>query len=317
VVYAVAQRPADPDAPLYTAQDTLALLERSGGISFADGFAAFRGGEMVGELFVTGSRVDNLHRAMAWAWVPPRFGRQGIGSALMEYAERHVRGLDRTVLGTETLIGPDGRHGYRRFVERLGYTLANTQVERHRSLPVDPALLDRLAAQAAPHHTAYDIETFTGPVPARWAPGYCELINRINLDMPTGEMVLEEGRRTPADLAAQDADIAASHRTRVTALALTPAGAVVGLTTAVATPPGSHHVDQWATIVDPRHRGHRLGLAIKVAHLRAMVAAFPDKTVVDTSNAETNAPMVAVNEALGFEVHRVTGEFEKQLAPTS
>ena len=41
--------------------------------------------------------------------------------------------------------------------------------------------------------------------------------------------------------------------------------------------------------------------------------AFPDKTFIETTNAETNAHMVAINEALGFEVAQVYGDFQKRL----
>ena len=46
--------------------------------------------------------------------------------------------------------------------------------------------------------------------------------------------------------------------------------------------------------------------------LRAL-AGFRDKTFIETTNAETNAHMVAINEALGFEVTEVYGDFQKRL----
>ena len=68
------------------------------------------------------------------------------------------------------------------------------------------------------------------------------------------------------------------------------------------------------TIVRPDHRGHRLGLAVKCALTRAIQEHFPEAEYVRTQNAETNAPMVAINEAMGFEIHTVEGEFQKHLA---
>ena len=46
---------------------------------------------------------------------------------------------------------------------------------------------------------------------------------------------------------------------------------------------------------------------------RAIQEHFPDAEYVRTQNAETNAPMVAINERLGFEIHTVEGEFQKHL----
>jgi hypothetical protein len=42
---------------------------------------------------------------------------------------------------------------------------------------------------------------------------------------------------------------------------------------------------------------------------------FHERAYIQTSNAEVNAHMVAINVALGFEIHQVWGEFEKRLDP--
>jgi predicted GNAT family N-acyltransferase len=92
------------------------------------------------------------------------------------------------------------------------------------------------------------------------------------------------------------------------------AGQVVAYSATAVSNEHHEHVDQWGTLVDPAHRGHRLGMAVKCAALRALSDGFPDKRFIETTNAETNAHMVAINEALGFEVAEVYGDFHKQLA---
>jgi RimJ/RimL family protein N-acetyltransferase len=99
----------------------------------------------------------------------------------------------------------------------------------------------------------------------------------------------------------------------VASYALDRDGTVVGYSVAAASNEHHHHVDQWGTLVDREHRGRRLGLAVKCALLRALSDGFPDKTFIETTNAETNAHMVAINEALGFEVAQVYGDFQKRL----
>lgn len=46
--------------------------------------------------------------------------------------------------------------------------------------------------------------------------------------------------------------------------------------------------------------GHRLGALVKAAVLRQVVATRPEVRRITTHNSDSNAPMVAVNEALGF-----------------
>jgi RimJ/RimL family protein N-acetyltransferase len=70
---------------------------------------------------------------------------------------------------------------------------------------------------------------------------------------------------------------------------------------------------QWGTLVAPAHRGHRLGVAVKVANLRLLGSERPDVTRVTTYNAEVNTHMVGVNEALGFRPVARLGDFQKKL----
>ena len=314
-LYVEAQRAEVPDARVYSRADSVALLRRPEGPVFYHAYAALDGDAMVGQTWIVGSTTDNLHQAHLWAWVPPRYGRRGVGTALVRHAEQHLRDLGRRTAITQTWIGMDGSGGYRAFAERLGYTLAQTQVERRQQLPMDEATLARLEAEAAAHSSAYTLRTVVGPVPQELAQGYLDVYNLLDVEAPRGELELEEGRWTPAELAAQDEELCDQGRTRVTTLASDGTGTVVAYSCAVIGPPdlAERSVDQAGTIVHPAHRGHRLGLAVKCALTRAIQAHFPDREYVRTQNAETNAPMVAINEAMGFRIHSVEGEFQRHL----
>ena len=67
------------------------------------------------------------------------------------------------------------------------------------------------------------------------------------------------------------------------------------------------------TIVDRAHRGHRLGLALKLATHDLAVATQPSLASVDTSNAVVNTHMNAVNEALGYRTIETLLELQKKL----
>jgi hypothetical protein len=60
------------------------------------------------------------------------------------------------------------------------------------------------------------------------------------------------------------------------------------------------HSEQHITLVDPGHRGHRLGLVAKLANLRYLTEHEPRVRAIDTWNAEVNRHMIAINEAMGF-----------------
>lgn len=315
-LYVEAARAEVPDARVFSRADSAGFLRSSGRGVRCDAFAAYEGDVMVGQAWTVASLTDNLHQANLWAWVPPRFGRRGLGSALVRHAEQHVLALGRTTAVSQTWIGPDGQSGYRAFAERLGYTLANTMVERRQTLPVSEETLAALEAHAGERASAYALRMVVGPIPTELAEGYCDLDNLLLVEMPSGNLAMEAGRRTPEQLAEEDAELLEAGRTRVTVLALDPAGSPVAFTSATTQARDSvdRGVDQSGTLVRPEHRGHRLGLAVKCAVTRAIQERFPDRAFVRTQNAETNAAMVAVNRALGFELHSVEGEFQRQLA---
>ena len=59
---------------------------------------------------------------------------------------------------------------------------------------------------------------------------------------------------------------------------------------------------QELTAVARPHRGHRLGLLVKLAMLDLLAAREPQVTQIDTGNADGNQHMIAINEQLGFRV---------------
>jgi GNAT superfamily N-acetyltransferase len=311
-VYAAAEQAEDPEVGLYTREDAVSLLTSSDDSSFFDGFGGYVDGRMVGESILMGAQRDNREVVQILVWVHPAWQRQGYGAQLLTHAEEHARRVrGRTVVRVQARVG-EGLDRNRRFAQAHGYALAMTEVERRLPLPVDPALLDRLEAEAAPHHRDYQIRAVVGDVPAELRASYVELDNLLMVEMPHGDLELEVAARTVADLDAREQERAAAGRVAVHGLAVHD-GRVVAFADAAAPGGDVRHVDQYGTLVHPDHRGHRLGMAVKCAQLRLLSERFPDRDHIGTSNAETNAHMVAINEALGFAVHQVWGEFEKRL----
>ena len=312
-VYAAAELAEDPEVALYSREDGVSLLAANGTTSMFDAFGAFVDGRMVGESILMGSVRDNLELARALIWVDPRHQRQGYGGHLVAHLEEHARTRGRGVLEAQARVG--GAHpGNEPFAERHGFTRVMTEIERRLPLPVDTALLDRLAAESAVHHTDYEIRADVGPVPAELRASYVDLDNLLLVEMPHGDLEREVARNTVADLDAFERERLDAGRTAVWAFALRD-GVVVAFTDASVQGGDARHVDQYGTLVHPDHRGHRLGMAVKCAQLRLLSDRFRDRSYVRTTNAETNAHMVDINAALGFDVHQIWGDFEKHLSP--
>ena len=84
-LYVEAQRAEVPDARVYSRADSVALLRDASGRRLLPRVRRLRGRpRWSARPGWSGSTVDNLHLAHLWAWVPPRFGRRGHGTALVD-----------------------------------------------------------------------------------------------------------------------------------------------------------------------------------------------------------------------------------------
>ena len=97
-----------------------------------------------------------------------------------------------------------------------------------------------------------------------------------------------------------EAHVARGERSYHAAVRHDATGALVAWTILGLEPTVADHAWQFLTVVDPAHRGHRLGLAVKLANLRYALGHEPALRAIDTWNAAANRHMIAINEALGF-----------------
>lgn len=265
-------------------------------------------------------RRDNRDHACIAVHVHPDHRRRGHGSALLAALTERARAAGRTLLDGEVGwaydAGPAGAGvpGVA-FLLRHGWSNALGDVMRVLDLPVAGSLLDRLAAEAAPHHAAYTLHSFVGPVPDDLVDGWAALAGQLVVEAPTGDLQLEAEDLDAALVRTREETVRRQGRTKYSTVALDADGAVVAYTDLATTVHEPGRAYQWGTLVSRPHRGHRLGLAVKVANLRLLQSERDDVTRLVTYNAEVNTHMVAVNEALGFRPVERLGEFSRTLPP--
>ena len=119
------------------------------------------------------------------------------------------------------------------------------------------------------------------------------------------------------DLAAvreREATLARQGRTKYNTVAVSADGDVVAYSDLATTVHDPGRAYQWGTLVLRGHRGHRLGVAVKVANLRLLQRERSDVLRLTTYNAEVNSHMITVNEALGFRPVAWLGDFQKKVS---
>lgn len=271
------------------------------------------GDEPVGVGLLTLPLADNLATADVECMVLPEHRRRGVGTALLRVQEEAAAGAGRHVLfASAHEDGDDVDLGGMGFAAAHGYAVALRGAQSRLHAPVDTDALARLAADAAPHHAAYELRTFAGPVPDDVVESYAALDAVVDVEAPAGDLEIEPLDASVETWRAKEEANAAQGRSNVSTVALDARGEVVALTE-IWQRAGEADVHQWSTIVRREDRGHRLGIAVKVANLLAALERWPDLVHVVTWNAEDNAHMLAVNDLLGFRVVERSADLQKRL----
>ena len=281
-------------------------------------FAGWVGDEVVVTGVLELPRMDNLDTARLDVATHPDHRRRGRGTAMLEHLTALAVEHGRSTLQSDVswdYDAPAGGAGVPgvELLTRHGFTFSLGDVKRVLDLPVGDALLDRLAADAAPRQAAYTLRDWSGPVPQDLLEEFGTLIGSLMTEAPTGDLHLEPEVYDEARIRAEEELLVASGRRKYTTVAVAPDGTLAAYSELGVPDHDPGRVYQWGTLVRRAHRGHRLGMATKVHNLRRLQAAEPDRTSVVTWNAEVNTHMIAVNEALGFRPAGRLGEFEKRL----
>ena len=279
-------------------------------------WGAYEADELLGVATMWLPMADNT--SMSWFDVqvdPSRRGR-GAGSALVERVVTRAREEGRATLIAELHVPPDSDgHPYRRFAEKHGFRLSNTEIIRHLQLPVDAGLLARHAEAARPRWEGdYRLETHVGGVPEPLRESLCAVMNQLAVDAPTGEIEFEAESLTPARYQEYLDLFREQGRVRLTTVAVHEAtGDVVAYTDLVLPSGAPTTVWQWGTLVHRDHRGRRLGMAVKIENLRRLQADHPERRRITTGNDDTNSWMVSINEDLGFRIVELCPAYHRSI----
>ena len=274
--------------------------------------AAFQGDTMVGSGLVMLPIADNLAMAYADVTVPEQHRRRGVGSALLAEVEARARAAGRTYVLVEVVsevgvVGPGEL-----FAKAKGYPVANREGVKILDLRAHPdwAPLEQKVAARIGDYRIVEWGTFT---PEEYAQAVCDALNVFVGMVPMGDLALEDTSFTPERLRRNEVRSDAIGRRRVTAAAFAADGTLAGYSDIFIPAHEVRFAQIGITMVLPEHRGHALGLALKLATHAALTALLPECGLVVTDNADANASMNAVNEQMGYRLVEQQLEVQKAL----
>ncbi len=243
--------------------------------------------------------------------------RKGIGTAMLRLLEGLAAddGLGilqtwsshRAPETTNLLVPPTGFGAIDRnspavhFALAHGYALEQVDRMSRIDLPVDPAFLADKRGEAESHSAGYEVAKWVGRCPDTWLTDMARLHQRMSTDAPSAAIEFAEEQWDETRVRNLDDMNEAGGRVNLTSAALHIASnRLVGYSDIALPEQEGRPATQEDTLVLKEHRGHRLGMLLKVANLEQLMRVSPSTPRITTFNAEENRPMLSVNEAVGF-----------------
>jgi GNAT superfamily N-acetyltransferase len=293
-----------PDDPLWSDKETQTEMREISPLWESRRWMALSGTEMVGSVYVgfrkpgTPNAAEHAPHLGCGGSVLTDWRRQGIGTRLLREVHDLMRALHKSVLSmsAHTAAGQV-------FLSHTGAIAKHATVENR----ADLSQLDwpRLRQwEEMPSALGLTWECYEQRVPHDVLLGLLPTFTALLGDMPLGALEIAPIR---AEIDNYDQwyetldRVGGAHH--VVALR-TPEGDVAGLTDAGWDSRTPKVIHQYLTGVARPWRGRGLARALKARMLRQIRDCQPEAATMITHNAESNAPMLAINARVGFKIYR-------------
>lgn len=239
---------------------------------------------------------QNRHLAGIYVGVTAGERRKGLATQLLAPVADTAKKLGRSTLDV-WMAGDSVHEG---FARHMGATFSMNEFHNRLFLEeLDRSLLDDWINRASQRASEYSIEFWEGPSPEEDLERFAAVMDSMN-NAPRPDS-WEDDHFTPAQVSEQEECWEAAGFNMWRAVARhNPTGEIGGYTTMLPNPWRPEIAEQWDTGVLEAHQNRGLGRWLKAAMLVKLLDERPAARFVDTGNATTNRPMLAINNALGF-----------------
>lgn len=319
-VFVASDKEQWPDLSGFTLPDFRAFARFKGKSRRWELLAAYDGtGPAIGAGLMEFPLLENPHSTEITLAVHPDHRRRGAGTAVVEKMVERAEAGGRRSLNSivDVPLSRATDHPSRPFAHKLGFEATLSGNLRQLFVPMDDARRADLNAVVAdaPDAANYRTLAFATHWPTEFLDDECNLLRVMSTDEPAGDGERQAETWDEERLRENDELLSARRTYKLAAVAQhLPSGQLVAMTELLLAHDTPAQAWQMITVVHPDHRGHRLGLAVKLANLDLLAERAPDVRMVQTGNASVNAPMIGVNEMMGFVVASEGAFWQKHLS---
>ncbi len=167
---------------------------------------------------------------------------------------------------------------------------------------VDRSMLEEWVVKAKERAEGYSLLQWDGPVPDAYLEKFVALSMVMNT-APRDDLEMEDSIHTPErQREGEERSLRKGYQWWTVVVRHDESDELVGYTEFLFPPSDPKAAWQEATAVDPTHRDKGLGRWLKSTNCLRLFDEHPEIEYVDTWNAFSNAPMLGINIAMGFEV---------------
>lgn len=265
-------------------------------------FLAYGGvnADAIGAAAVTYPARTGDQQAEVEVYVLPSTRRMGVGRQLLDHVEHAVRdrGIGSVLLDQSSPTGHGGVGAA--FARARGYSEFGLIIGSRLQLPIAESLRERLQVLAAEGvGLRYEIFTETGELPPDWLHHRAVLARALSVQSGSMEPVTESWDAERVRTMLMDWKRGGGSVIESVAVPVGTAR-MVAFSDVVVFDDATNEATQSDTLVVEEHRGHRLGLAVKLANLVTLREQYPQVRSIRTWAWAQNGPMRDLNQRLGF-----------------